>query len=160
MSKKILTGLAVAAIIGIGTYAFGHMGDGYGNFGSMHGGPWMHQDSYGDRGYGYRENLADEDIRALDEERSAFLKATESTRQNLYAKELELRSELYKENPDAARTRALQKEISELESVLDQKRIDHMIKMRQLSPNGSRGFMMGGYHRGYGYASPEDTCWR
>jgi hypothetical protein len=160
MSKKLIIGLAVAAIIGIGTYAFGHMGGGYGNFGSMHGGPWMHQGYYGDRGYDYREGLKDEDIKALEEERSAFFKATEGIRQDLYSRQLELRSELYKENPDTAKAGALQKEISELESKLDQKRIDHMIKVRKLNPNAGRGFMMGGYHMGYGYASPEDTCWR
>jgi hypothetical protein len=39
----------------------------------------------------------------------------------------------------------LQKDISELESELDQKRVDHMIKIRKLNPNDGRGFMMGGY---------------
>jgi hypothetical protein len=65
-----------------------------------------------------------------------------------------------KKNPDADKAGALQKEISELESELDQKRVDHMIKMRKLSPNDGRGFMMGGYHMGYGSASPGDPCWR
>lgn len=160
MSKKVIVGLAVAAIIGIGTYAFGHMGGGYGNSAPMHGGPWMQQGYYGDRGYDYRENLKDEDIKALEEERSAFFKATESIRQDLYSRQLELKSELYKENPDTARAGALQKEISKLESELDQKRIDHMINVRKLNPNAGRGFMMGGYHMGYGSAYPEDSCWR
>jgi len=160
MSKKLIVGLTVAAVIGIGTYAFGHMGDGYGYYGRMHSGPGMHQGYYGEPGYDSRSNLKEEDIKALDEEQSAFLKATDSIRQNLYSKELELRSELYKENPDVAKAEALQKKISKLESELDQKRIGHMIKIRKLSPNGSRGFMMGDYHMGYGYASPEDSCWR
>ena len=75
-------------------------------------------------------------------------------------KELELRSELYKENPDVPKAKVLQKEISKLESELDQKRIDHMIKIRKLNPNAARGCMMGGYHMGYGYDSPADSCWR
>ena len=120
----------------------------------------MHHGYFGERGYDYPGHLNDEDIKALEAERSAFLKATDSIRQNLYSKELELRSELYKENPDVSKAGALQKEISELESELDQKRINHMIKIRKLSPNAGRGFMMGGYHMGYGYASPEDSCWR
>jgi hypothetical protein len=158
MSKKLMIGLTVAAVIGIGTYAFGHMGGGYGY---MHGGSgMMHQGYYGEPGYDYRTNLKDEDIKALEEERLAFLTATDRIRQNLYSKELELRSELYKENPDAAKAGTLQKEISELQSELDQKRVDHMIKMRKLSPNDGRGFMMGGYHMGYGSDSPEDSCWR
>ena len=160
MNKKVIIGLTIAVAIGIGTYAFGHMGEGYGNYGSLHGGPGMHHGYYGQRGYDYLDNLNDEDIKALEEERSAFLRATDDIRQNLYSKELELRSELYKENPDAAKAQVLQKEISELESTLNQKRIDHMIKVRKLSPNAGRGFMMGGYHMGYGSAYPEDSCWR
>ena len=158
MSKKLILGLTIAVAIGIGTYAFGHMGGGYGNYDRMHGGSGMHQGYYGEQDYDDRADLKNEDIRALEEERSAFLKATDSIRQNLYSKELELRSELYKENPDVSKAGALQKEISELESELDQKRIDHMIKIRKLSPNAGRGFMMGGYHMDYGYASPEDSC--
>jgi len=167
MSKKLIIGLTIAVAIGIGTYAFGHMGGGYENYGWMHGGPGMHQGYYGmHEGYyggpknDYRSDLKDEDIKALDEERAAFLKATDSIRQTLYSKELELRSELYKENPDVSKAEALQKEISELESGLAQKRIKHMIKIRDLNPNADRGIMMGGYHMGYGYASPEDSCWR
>jgi Flp pilus assembly protein protease CpaA len=33
MSKKLIAGLTVAAVIGIGTYAFGHMGGGDGTRG-------------------------------------------------------------------------------------------------------------------------------
>jgi len=160
MSRKLIIGLAIAAAVGIGTYAFGHMGEGYGNYGWMHGGPgMMHQGYYGETKNDYRPDLKDEDIKALDEERAAFLKATDSIRQTLYSRELELRSELYKENPDASKAAALQKEISELESEVDQKRIDHLIKIRKLNPNAGRGYMMGGYHMGYGGAS-DDPCLR
>jgi len=60
--------------------------------------------------------------------------------------------------PDASKAEALQKEVSELESKLDQKRIDHTIKMRKLNPNVG-GEYMGGYHMGYGNSSLE-SCWR
>ncbi len=79
-------------------------------------------------------------------------------KRNLYSKELELRSELIKNNPDASKAGALQKEVSELESNLDQKRIDHMLKMRKLNTNVDREYM-GGYHMGYGNSS-SDPCWR
>lgn len=159
MSKKLIIGLTIAVAVGIGTYAFGHMGGGYGNYGWMHGGPGMHQGYYGEPRNDYRADLNDEDIKALDEERASFLEATDSIRQYLYSKELELRSELYKKSPDVSKAGALQKEISELESELDQKRIDHMIKIRKLNPNAGRGFMMGGYHMGYGNSS-YDPCLR
>ena len=167
MNKKLIIGLTIAVAVGIGTYAFGHMGGGYGghmgggngNYGWMHGGPGMHQGYYGELRNNYSSDLNDEDIKALDEERVAFLKTTDSIRQNLYSKKLELRSELYKKNPDVSKAGALQREISELESELDQKRIAHMIKIRELNPNADRGFMMGGYHMGYGNSS-DDSCWR
>lgn len=157
MNKKIMIGLAVAAVIGIGTYAFGHMGGGYG---FMHEGPGMHYGYYGAPGYDYGTNLDDKGIKALEEERSAFLRATDGIRQNLYAKELELKSELAKKNPDATKAREFQKEINGLESKLDQMRIDQMIKVRKLNPNAAGTYMMGGYHMGYGYNSPADSCWR
>jgi Spy/CpxP family protein refolding chaperone len=159
MSKKLIIGLTIAVAIGIGTYAFGHMGGGYGNYDRMHGGPGMHQGYYGEQDYDDRADLKNEDIRALEEERSAFLKATDGIRQNLYSKELELRNELYKENPDVSKAAALQKEISELESELDQKRIDHMIKIRKISPDASRGFAAMDPMMGYGSQYP-GTCWQ
>ena len=48
MSKKLIIGLTIAVAIGIGTYAFGHMGEGYGNYGLMHGGPGMHHGYFGE----------------------------------------------------------------------------------------------------------------
>jgi hypothetical protein len=166
MNKKLIIGLTIAVVVGVGAYAFGHMGGGYENYGWMHGGPGMHQGYsgmhqgyYGESKSDYRSDLKDEDIRALEDERTAFLKATDGIRQNLYSKELELKSELYKENPDVSKAGTLQKEISELASELDQERIIHMIKIRKLNPNAGRGFMMGGYHMGYGNSS-SDPCYR
>ena len=158
MRIKLIIGLTVAAVIGISSYALGHMGGAYGTSGHMHGGPWMHSGQYGD--YDYRENLTDDQIKAIDKERSAYLEATRETRQQLYSKELELKSELYKGKPEATKIGNLQKEISELESRLDQKHIDHVLKMKKITPNDGRGFRMGGYHMGYGYVSPEGSCWR
>jgi len=158
MNNKLVIGLTIAVAIGIGSYAFAHMGGGYGYYEGMHGGPGMHHGYYDESGYGYPGNLTDEDIQALEAERSVFFKETEDIRRNLYSKELELRSELYKKNPDASKAEALQKEVSELGSKLDQKRIDHMIKMRKLNPNVG-GEYMGEYHMGYGNSFLE-SCWR
>jgi len=158
MSKKLIIGLTIAVAIGIGTYAFGHIGGGYGYHDRMHGGPGMHQGYYGEPSYDYRADLKDEDIKALEEERSAFLKATDTIRQNVYSKELELRSELAKSDPDTIKANALQKEISELEAQLDQKRIDHMIKVRKINPDDSRGFAAMGPIMGYGSQHP-GSCW-
>ena len=63
---------------------------------------------------------------------------------------MELRTELARENPDARKAVALQKEISALEADLDEKRIEHRLKMQKITPDGGRGFMMGRGGKGYG----------
>ena len=104
-------------------------------------------------------NLSDEEIAKLDQQRSEFFKATEALRGQLYEKDLALRSELAKENPDSNKASTLQQDISKLQGELDQKRLEFEIQTRKASPNFNRAFrghgrMMGsGYERG-GY------CWR
>jgi hypothetical protein len=92
----------------------------------------------------------------LDKERRAFFEANSELREKLYQKELELRSELAKPEPDARKAAGLQKEISNLESELDQKRLDQRIKMRKDFPRigyrGHGGMGMGrGMYGGGGY---------
>ena len=156
MSKKLITVLAIIGIVGIGTYAFAHWSNG--NPGWMHGGPGMHNGYIGGPGYGYPSDLNDEEFKSLDKERTAFIKETDKIRQSLYSKELELRSELLKENPDAGKATGLQKELSELEAKLAQKRIDHMIKVRKVNPNVGRRYAGMGQMMGNGYQNQE-ACW-
>jgi Spy/CpxP family protein refolding chaperone len=92
----------------------------------------------------------------LEQQRAGFLKATDQTRQKLYEKELALRSELAKENPDTSKASSLQSEISRLRNELDQKRLDFEIQAKKSIPNydrGGRGYgpMMGYGSRGGGY---------
>ena len=86
----------------------------------------------------------DQDIEKLNQERQAFFSDTSEVRDTLYQKELELRSELAKKDPDANKAVALQKEISGLESQLAQKRVEHRIQMKKDNPQLFSG-------RGYGY---------
>jgi Spy/CpxP family protein refolding chaperone len=137
-----------------------HMGPGYG----MHRG-WSDRPG-GFGGQRYQSDLSEEDIARLENERQAFFDATSGLRENLYQKELELRSELAKAEPDAEKAAGLQKEISNLESELDQKRLEHRIKMRKAFPRfgagnygyGPRGRGMGrGMYGGGGYGP--GSCW-
>jgi len=102
---KTLIVLTLVAIVGIGTTAFAgkikgnvryaQSDQGYGQYrgdGSGYG------RGYGNRGF--MGNLSEEEITKLNEERSAFFKATQDLRQNIYQKRLELNSELAKKNPD------------------------------------------------------------
>ncbi|MGD2185884.1 MAG: periplasmic heavy metal sensor [Desulfobacterales bacterium] len=155
---KILMVLAIAAVLAIsvtsfagwgrGQWGYGHhMGPGYGMHRGWGGGP----SGYG--GYGYQSGLSDEDMARLDKERRAFFEATDELREELYQKELELRSELAKPEPDAKKAAGLQKEISNLEGQLDQKRLDQQIKMRKDFPRfgyRSKGYGRGGWGMGRG----------
>ena len=113
-----------------------------------------------DRGYGrfgYTSGLSDEDLKKLDEERTAFFETTKNLRDDIFKKGLELRSDLVKQNPDTKQAEKLQKKISQLETRFDQKRIDHIVKMKKINPNAGRGF--GGRGRGFG-AGFGGPCWR
>jgi zinc resistance-associated protein len=96
-AKQIIV-LTVVAIFGITTLVFADWGRGYGHMmGRDNRGPgYHHRDEYGSGQGGYYSNLSDEEIAKLDQQRSEFFKATESTRQKIYEKELALRSELAK----------------------------------------------------------------
>ena len=170
-SGKIFMVLAIVAVLAIAVTSFAGWGRGYGGYG-YHMGPGygMHrgwgQGPMGYGGQGYPGGLSDEDIAKLDQERQAYFDATSDLREKLYQKELELRSELAKAEPDAKTAAGLQKEISNLESELDQKRLDHRIKMRKDFPRfgyrgdgyGPRGWGMGrGMYGGGGYGL--GSCW-
>jgi Spy/CpxP family protein refolding chaperone len=158
MSKKLII-ITAFALVGFGSFAFAHWSGGYGQHGWMHGGYGMHQHYYGDRGYGYRGNLSEDQIKALDNEQDAFLKQTETIRQDLYTRQLSLENELAKTNPDTAKAEALQKGISRLEAQLDQMRIDHVIKMKKIDPDAGGGFTAMGPRMGYGGHYP-GSCWQ
>jgi hypothetical protein len=140
--SKMVMVVAIAAILGIGTYAFADWG-GRGHHRGYHMG-------WGGSGYGYKSDLSEEDYKKLDDQMQTFYKETESIRQKIYEKELALRSELAKENPDAKKASDLQKELSEFESDFNQKKIGHKLALRKANPNFNRGFMGRGGMMDYG----------
>ena len=147
---KALTVLAIAGIVGFAATSFAGWGRGGGSNCRGQGSGW------GQRGYapsGDQGNMSDEQITRLDKELQAFFEETRNLRENIYQKELELRSELAKEDPDAQRAAGLQAEISELTAQLDQKRIDHRIKMQKENPEffAGRGYGRGGRGMGRGF---------
>lgn len=161
----VITVVTVMAILGIGAYAFAGWGQGYGGcpgWGGRGGG--MVQGGSGGQGY-LPNDLNDEQLKAIETERLAFRKATEDLRSELFSKELELRSELAKKDPDVKKASELQREVSGLQAQLDEKRIEHMIKMRKISPEMGQGYGRGygkGYHgrggRGMGYGRGSGAC--
>ena len=146
--KKILIGLAIVSMVVVGTHAFA----GWGMGGYGHGG--RHYESYGPGGHrgGYgsyggdnaSSGMSQEDWKKMDEARQAFFKDTEPHRREINEKQLALQSELAKKTPDKAKAAEVQKAISDLEAQFDQKRLDNMIKMRDIAPYAGRGYMRGG----------------
>ena len=147
---KAVTVLAMAGIVGFAATSFAGWGRGGGGNCGGQGGGWGQR---GSAAPGYQGNLSDEQITRLDKERQVFFEETQNLRENLYQKELELRSELAKEYPDAQKATGLQTQISELTAQLDQKRIDHRIKMKKENPEffAGRGYGQGGRGMGRGF---------
>jgi len=139
MKKGLLAIFAIAAVVALSVTAYADRGMmGYGQGGGQCRG--IRGGGYGP-GSGYMMgNISEDEAKKINDQREEFFKATEDLRQDIYAKEMELNSELAKKNIDTDKAAKLQKEISELESKFDQKRLEHMIKMKKLNPNLARGF--------------------
>jgi zinc resistance-associated protein len=158
--------VAVVSMIGLGATAYADWGKGYGHhgWGMMEGrgmgyGPGSGSGP-GNCGQGYTSDLSDEESAKVNEERNAFFKDTESLKQNMYQKNLELGSELAKENPDAGKASSLQKEISDLESQFSQKRLDHMLRMKKINPDaGMRGLRSQSRGQARSNYSSRGGCW-
>lgn len=139
MKKGFLVIMAIVAVVALSVTAYAGWGMmGYGQGGGQC--PGVRGGGYGP-GSGYMMgNLTEDEAKKINDQRDEFFKATEDLRQDIYAKELELNSELAKKNIDTEKAAKIQKEISELESKFAQKRLDHMIKMKKLNPSLARGF--------------------
>ena len=165
-TRKSLMILTIISIIGFGAYAFADWGGyGMGGWGHHREGYHMGRGGYGmgGDGYGYRDNLSEEDYKKLDDQMQTFYTETEKLRRKIYEKELALKDELVKESPDAEKATKIQKQLSELDSEFNQKRVEHMIALRKNNPNfnggywgeGGRGYMGRGGMTGYGPGG----CW-
>ena len=82
------------------------------------------------------EALSEEQIEKLEALRAEFQNATRDIRQELRSKRFALKSELAKKEPDAKTAKALQKDISALDTELGQKRIEHLLEMKKIAPYG------------------------
>ena len=169
--RNVILTITAIAVVGIGISAFAHGGGmGRGSGWSHHQGGMNYQggnryDGHmgmgyrGGYGYGNDNQLSQDDYRQFEQQRDGFFKDTQDIRSKLFEKERELQSELAKSDIDASKASQLQKEISNLQSEFDQKRIDHMVEMRKLNPNVGRGFISGGPMMGYG-SSRGGNCWQ
>ena len=125
-----------------------------------------HRMGYGGNGPGYGTiygNLTPDQrssLRALD---SKFYGDTQDLRQQIWTKSDQLDAVLNSANPDAAKAKALQKEISDLQANLDQKRLNYELEAHKIVPNQYLAYSYGpwyGHHMGrFGYRMGYDSCW-
>lgn len=151
--RNVIIVFASIALVGFAVNVFAYGGGMMGRGGGWgyEGRGYHHQGGYGP---GYSGQLSEEEINQLEQARDKFFDETRALRDDIFDKKSELRDELAKDEPDAAKTSKLQKEISGLQGQFDQKRIDHMLKLKKINPNIGRGYgrrhMHGGPMMGYG----------
>jgi len=87
---------------------------------------------------GYTRGLTDATIKKLNAEQVAFIRATEDLRQTIYEKELYLKAELVKKDPDLSVALSFQKNISEARGIFEQKMIAHLIRMKKINLEAER----------------------
>ena len=146
--KHMALTITILALVGlIGYSVSAHAG--WGGRGGNCDGPGYANCPRGGYGPGGGANLTDEQIAVVQKEREAFFEGTRDLRDRVYQKSLELRAEMAKQNPDAAKAAALQKEVSGLHSELAAKRLEQQLKMKKEHPEiyskaFGRGSGMGG----------------
>lgn len=87
---------------------------------------------------GYDGHLNDATINKLNAEQESFIKSTEALRQTIYEKELYLKAELVKKQPDIGTALGFQKEISEARGHFEQKMVKHLIQMKMINLEAER----------------------
>jgi hypothetical protein len=152
--------LAIALPFMLASNAFGQdMGsgsykEGYGSYGTMGQDPDeimrygqdMMRYGFHERGMpggfnkypGYNNYLNDQTIKKLNAEQEAFIKATEDLRQTIYEKELYLKAELVKKDPNTSIALSFQRNISEARGKFEQKMIEHLIRMKKINLEAER----------------------
>ena len=131
--KHTALAIAVLALVGLIGYSVNaHAGRGGGGGGCN--GPGYANCPRGGFGPGGGGNLTDEQIAVVQKEREAFFESTRELRDRAYQKSLELRAEMAKQNPDASKAAALQKDVSGLHSDLAAKRLEQQLKMKKEHP--------------------------
>jgi zinc resistance-associated protein len=167
--KKILMTVGILFMVGIlAAPVFAHRWGrgGYGAYGGRGDGPcWV------DGG-----DISESQQVELDKLHEKFTNDTAKLREDIWNKSAELDTLLETSNPDAARVKSLQKEISDLKAKMADQRVDFELEARKIAPNArfGRGYGRGygkGYGRGYGmghhygphgphYGRGNGPCWQ
>ncbi len=122
------------------------------SFAGMSRGPDTMSGSKGHGHFKHIKGVSEEEREQIMVEKRAFHEATENIRQDIFEKKMELLGVLAQKDMNIDRARKLQADISSLQGDIDQKKIDHYINIKQISPNAARHFMkklfMKNHHKG------------
>jgi len=146
----IILGIVIlAGAIAIPGMAFGP----HGRWGGHMMGPWGGMNTPYGIPYGVSySDLTGEKQQKVDELMSRFYQETSDLRSRLWTKQSELNLLLNQENPDNDRIRALEDEISKLQTQLLKKRVNLQRQLRKIAPELSqRGFIGRPWHWSMGY---------
>ena len=144
--KRLVITLAIGLLITTLAIPVFARGRGWGRGGHM-GGFWGGgPGSCGqyDRGYGSQNP---EERTRQDQRGEEFYSDTAKLRSQIQSKSTELDAVLNSPNSDPEKAKSLQKDISQLQAKMDEKRLNYELEARKNAPQGSYG---GGYDRGYG----------
>jgi zinc resistance-associated protein len=167
MKKRLITlGGIVLVVTALAMPAFAR-GPGWGGGpcvqGGWGGGPGINCPNYGG---GYGQNLTDEQKGQMDNLYKKFFDDTAQLRNQIWTKRGELQTLLSSPNPDPAKAKALQKELSDLKAKMAQERLTLQMEERKINPDarfGGRGYGPRGYGRGMGYGRGggygPGSCW-
>ena len=148
--KKLVTVLGLFLLVGVMAYPVFARGPGWGYGGGGPGSCW--QDQGGNPGVTPEQQ---QKLNALDQK---FFNETSATRSSIWNKQNEMTVLLNGENPDPAKLRTLQKEISGLKAQMAEKRLAYRLETRKAAPQGAYG---GGYGSGRGgnRGNGGGRCW-
>ncbi len=140
MEKKgiIICGIVVLALCSLPVFAYGPF-SGRGTGACLSG------------GQGLEGSLTAEQQAELRELRQEFADQTRELRESLQARRLEMRTLMGSSSPDGKELKRVQKEMNTLRTQLDDARIDHVLKVKEINPQA-----FSGYGRGYGSHAWED----
>jgi zinc resistance-associated protein len=168
--KKILTTLGILVLVAfLAAPVFAHRWGGGKNYGGPGAGPCWYEGG----------DLTDSQRAELEKLHQQYVDDTAKIREEIWSKSAELDTLLNSSNPDPKKAKGLQREISDLQAKMGDKRVDFELKARKIAPDArsGRGYGKGsgrgyghgygggrhhGYHGGYGHRGSHygyGPCW-
>ena len=145
--KRVITVIGIIVLVGAIAVPVSARNRGWGGEPGMMG----YQGKTPGRDYGRRtDKLTEEQRSQLDELSKKFFDRTSELRLEAGKKSLELNSLMNSSDPDTEKTKALQKEVSDLRAKLAQERITHQLEVRKIVPDARFGRAYGPHQKDYG----------